>query len=419
MRARNRKPSSAPRPTTTARGRALTRRVRERPDWPARDNVIPRAAHTDPDVFELELEKIFRGPTWHLVAHAAEIPNPGDYKTWYIGTVPIIVTRDTDGEVHVLVNACAHRGATLLMEPYGTAAGPLLQCIYHSWTYRLDGACRGVALPENFPAGFRREDFGLTKLRTATLGGAIFATLSPETPALEDYLGDPKFVAAIDDLFKHGRLEVLGSQKVIINCNWKVYAENVGDNYHAVLLHTGSRLLAGSRHAEEVNHSPIRGGYGHVWTEILNAGTDRTAFRDMSIVEVRTKPRGEDGFSKSSIMLIFPLNHFYEQGDALSIRYIRPLAVDKVLVQFTAFAGLDESPELKHHRVRVASNLFGPQGMVTLEDATAFSRVQRGAASPGANHVLKGTDRKTPPYPGHSEASLRHFYRTYRRLMGV
>jgi anthranilate 1,2-dioxygenase large subunit len=400
-------------------GSSLPDELRRHLNWPDRNDTIPRAAHTDPTLFEYEMERIFQGPTWHLVAHGAEIPEPGDYKTWYIGKVPIIVTRDADGLPHVLVNSCAHRGAKLVTEPYGKAAGRLLECIYHAWTYGLDGACKSIALPQNFPEGFRREDQKLRSLRTATLGGAIFATFSAETPPLEDYLGDPRLVAEIRNLFKDGQLVFLGSQKVTFDCNWKVYAENIGDNYHAVCLHLGTRLLAGKRHSEEINHSPTQGGYGHVWTQIPNAGTDRTSFRDMSIVDVKTKVKDAEGLTMRNIMFLFPLNHLYEQGDALSIRFIRPIAADKIMVQFSAFAGTDESPELKQHRVRVTSNLFGPQGLITLEDATAFARVQEGAASPGINRVLRGTDRPGPPYPGHSEGGIRHFYETYRRLMEI
>jgi len=33
-----------------------------------------------------------------------DVPAPGHYKTTTIGDVPIIVTRDEDGELHALVN---------------------------------------------------------------------------------------------------------------------------------------------------------------------------------------------------------------------------------------------------------------------------------------------------------------------------
>lgn len=68
--------------------------------------------YTDPAVLQDELERIFYR-SWVYVAHESELPNPGDYKTTFIGLVPVIVSRDMAGKVHVLVNRCMHRGATV------------------------------------------------------------------------------------------------------------------------------------------------------------------------------------------------------------------------------------------------------------------------------------------------------------------
>jgi len=82
--------------------------------WPQEDNKIPREIFTDPNLFRVEMDSIFTGPIWILVGHEAEIPNPGDYKTTSVGTIPVIVVRGADGIVRVLVNACAHRGTRLV-----------------------------------------------------------------------------------------------------------------------------------------------------------------------------------------------------------------------------------------------------------------------------------------------------------------
>ena len=79
--------------------------------WPD-DGVsrIPYQIYTDPKNYEREQESIFRGPIWSFVGMGQEIENPGDYQTTYIGDTPVIVLRDLDGEVQVIVNRCAHRG---------------------------------------------------------------------------------------------------------------------------------------------------------------------------------------------------------------------------------------------------------------------------------------------------------------------
>ena len=59
--------------------------------FPAKTNAIPKALYESAEIYQLEMERLFYGPHWHPVAHVGEIPNTGDYKTFYIGEVPILV----------------------------------------------------------------------------------------------------------------------------------------------------------------------------------------------------------------------------------------------------------------------------------------------------------------------------------------
>ena len=49
--------------------------------WPD-DGVsrVPYGVYTDPDVYEEEQARIFRGPVWSFVGLSQEIPEPGDYR---------------------------------------------------------------------------------------------------------------------------------------------------------------------------------------------------------------------------------------------------------------------------------------------------------------------------------------------------
>ena len=62
----------------------------------------------------------------------------------------------------------------------------------------------------------------------------LFGTLAEDAEPLEDYLGAP-ILAQLRRLRPAG--PVLGYNRQRIRGNWKLYAENTRDNYHASLLH--------------------------------------------------------------------------------------------------------------------------------------------------------------------------------------
>jgi len=102
---------------------------------------VPYAVFTDPAIFAREQARIYRGPTWHFLALEDEINEPGAFKSTYIGTTPVVVTRTRDGEVAAWVNRCAHRGALVCRQARGK--GHVHRCVYHQWTYDERGRLRG------------------------------------------------------------------------------------------------------------------------------------------------------------------------------------------------------------------------------------------------------------------------------------
>lgn len=377
--------------------------------WPADDHRIPREIFLDEELYELEKERIFRGPTWHLVAHESELPNSGDFKTHELGDVPLVIVRNSEGDIRALINACAHRGAQVVHEPCGTLRQ--LRCIYHGWSYDLDGECVGVAMPEDFPADFRRQDYGLARARVETCRGLVFVTLSDRTPPLADYLGD--MTEAIDLAVGDGKLRFLGYQKVRVNANWKFYAENMYDAYHASALHKAHRML--KTRSEGESRSPEHETYGHSWIVYQShPPRERSLLKDMSLLELRSRSE-----SINTTMNIFPLSMCSHQLDTLFMRFCIPRGVDSTEIHFATYAHEGEDAELVEHRARQGSNLFGPEGFISLEDATAMGRLQVGAPARGENVVLKGTPKRFPPYRMVDEAAIRHFYAAYRRHMEI
>ena len=95
-----------------------------------------RDIFTNPDLFELEMKHIFEGG-WVYLAHESQIPNVNDFFTTYIGRQPIIITRSKDGELNAVLNACAHRGATLCRRKRGNRSS--FTCPFHGWSFSNNG----------------------------------------------------------------------------------------------------------------------------------------------------------------------------------------------------------------------------------------------------------------------------------------
>ena len=386
--------------------------MRDAVPWPLEDNRIPREIFTDPDLFRTEMDAVFTGPVWVLVGHEAELPHEGDYKTISIGSVPVIAVRGAQGRLSVLVNACAHRGTRLVEGPAGNVGRGGFRCIYHMWTYDTEGRLIAVSMPEDFPAEFRREDYGLPRARVETYRGAIFATLSDDAPPLREYLAE--LTDGLDRVLGEGDLRYLGSIKVIFHTNWKLYVENIYDGYHVTALHTGFQVVRLRSHGGE-RLVPNFERNGHLWGRSRSTPVDQLtpALRDMSLFDTRTKPTTDH-----NMMVVFPSGVVTDYFDTIQLRYVVPLALDRTLIEFTFFGRASDTEEISLHRLRQGPQVLGPAGAITLEDAAALERVQLSAVARGENVVLKGTPKRFPPYRHVDEAPIRFFYQAYRRLMG-
>ena len=65
--------------------------------WPAQGLTrVPYWIYQDEDIYRREQELIFRGATWTFLGLEAELPNPGDWKTTFVGDMPVVVARDAE-----------------------------------------------------------------------------------------------------------------------------------------------------------------------------------------------------------------------------------------------------------------------------------------------------------------------------------
>ena len=402
--------------------------------WPGATLArVPYWVYQDDANYRAELRQIFEGPTWSFVCLESDVAHPGAFRTTFVGEMPVIVVRGEDGAINAFENRCAHRGALIALDDTGSAKH--FQCIYHAWTYDLRGNLTGIAFEKGsngrggMPADFCKADHGPRKLRTATLHGLVFATLSPATPALATYLSDP--IRARVTRVLQRPMRVLGRFVQALPNNWKLYVENVKDTYHASLLHAffGTFRITRLTQGGGVMVSPD-GGH-HASTTIQRA-EDRTstAYRDQGIRSEREGYRlvdpslldGVDEFGDGiqlQILTVFPNLVIQQVQNSLAIRQVLPKGLGAMELHWTYIGFEDDTAELRQRRLRQA-NLVGPAGYVSMEDGCVGGFVQRGAAAASdevsvVNMGGEGTDSMDTRA---TEASVRGFWKAYRRYMG-
>jgi phenylpropionate dioxygenase-like ring-hydroxylating dioxygenase large terminal subunit len=103
--------------------------------------LIDRGIYIDPEIHKLEMRRLF-ARAWNFMCHESQIANVGDYFINYIGDDQVIVVRDRNGKVQVLLNSCAHRGNALCRAEMGNAKS--FVCSYHGWNFSLDGRLIGI-----------------------------------------------------------------------------------------------------------------------------------------------------------------------------------------------------------------------------------------------------------------------------------
>lgn len=407
------------------------------PAWPQEGNSrVPYRMFSDPDVYRAELDRVFLGPTWQFLVLADELPAPGDYKTTFLGETPVIVTRGADGRVHAMVNRCAHRGNLVCLKHQGHAEA--LTCVYHSWSYDLDGNLKSVAFRRGIggkggmPDSFRLEDHGLRKLRTDDFAGLVFGTLSPDAPPLADYIGN--LIGARIGRVLHGKPKILGTTSQILHNNWKLYVENVKDTYHATLLHTFfttfrvSRLTAGGgvliaegggNHASYTRgkHDTVgREGSDKLYADIQSM-RDGLRLADPRLLD-SVEEFGDD--VTVQILSVFPNFVLQQINNSIALRLVLPKGPAETELQWVYLGFADDDAAMTARRL-LQSNLVGPAGYVSMEDGAVGGFVQRAiVGSENECSILEmGGHEHASQETRTTEASIRGFWQAYRPLMGL
>jgi phenylpropionate dioxygenase-like ring-hydroxylating dioxygenase large terminal subunit len=400
-----------------------------------RPEKVHGSLYTDASIYAEELEKIWYR-TWVFVGHESEVAQPNDYVRKKLGPQDVIMTRDRDGQVHLLLNRCAHRGNQVCDDAKGNSS--TFRCPYHGWTFRNDGDLIGFPFFKGYNG--RTLDLNMGRVpRVDSYGGFVFGSFAPDGPSLIEHLGAA--AGEIDRLTRlspEGRVELTaGWLQHKAKANWKLLAENETDGYHPQFVHGSIFGVTGSTIGPLYSDSSIAVtrdlGGGHSENDLRPEFRKyATPMRWFGTTESRVPNyvaamRAKHGADAEEILIegaphvmIFP-NLFIAE---IQVFNIQPTGVDEC-VQYATAVQLAGAPELNRRMVSQCIGSVGPAGMLLADDTEMYERNQQGIAAltPEWLDVRRGMHRESIDENGFKigtntdETGMRGFWSHYKNLM--
>lgn len=416
---------------------------------------IHRSVYTDPGIFQIEMDRIW-GKAWIYVGHESQVKEPGDYFATTLGLQPVVMTRHTDRRIHVLYNRCAHKGAQVIGDTCGHAN--VLRCCYHGWTYDTDGTCKHVPQDKGYAGtGFGKGDEAANMQKVARVDnyrGLVFASLSPEGPDLKTWLdGAAASIDNLADRSPQGRLEIEGGCfRYAHDSNWKMFVENLNDAGHPMVVHQSSSGTA-KRVFEDLHQegdkvpfelellAPFTNNYeffdkmgltawnyGHSVTggkmSIHSGYSPIPGYMD-ALIEAYGDERAKQILSvQRHNTVVYP--SFTLKGVITSIRIVKPVAVDKTIIESWVFRQVGAPEELFQRSITYCNLINSHANLVGPDDWEAYHRVQQGLDHDGGNewvsvHRYLGQDRTNEggeiEAVGSSDMVFRHQHKTWLSYM--
>lgn len=392
--------------------------------------------YTDQQIFNEELRKIWYR-TWVFVGHESEVPKPNDYVRKRLGLQDVIMTRDAEGQIHLLLNRCAHRGNQVCDDLKGNSSS--FRCPYHGWTFRNTGELLGYPYNKGY-GGKGKINSGLGRVpRVDSYGGFVFGSFATDGPSLLEHLGAA--AGEIDRLIRlspESEVELnAGWLQHKTRANWKLLVENETDGYHPQFVHgsifgvTGSPI--GALYSDASTAVTRDLGNGHSENDLrpefrkFNQPMRWFGTTESRVPEYVAKMRELHGAEAEKILvegaphvMIFP-NLFIAE---IQVFNIQPVAVNEC-IQYATAVQLKGAPELNKRMISQSIGSVGPAGMLLADDTEMYERNQRGveALEPEWLDIRRGLNRERIDENGFTigaatdETGMRGFWSHYKKLM--
>lgn len=318
--------------------------------------TLPSAFYTDPVVFEAAKEAIF-ARSWQWIGDDDLAKVPGQLAPFTLLEScldePMVLTRDTKDELHLLSNVCTHRGMQVVEGPCNER---FLRCRYHGRRFGLDGKFQSMPEFEGV-CGFPAASDDLPKVPFGQWGPWLFAGVQPACK-LEEWVKPMQDRLSWLPLHEF-RYDASRQRDYLVKANWALYLDNYLEGFHIPFIHAALNAVL---------------DYGNYNIELFR----------WSSLQLAEAADGEDCFDlpdsspdygkriSAYYWWLFPntMFNFYPWG--VSINVIRPLGPDLTKVTFIPYVWKEE---------RRSQGAGAQLDRVEREDEAVVELVQRGVRS--------------------------------------
>lgn len=372
---------------------------------------MPTSSYVCPDLADKEWTTLFREHP-QMIGLSGDLPEPGSFFTMDDFGVPVLATRDKQGQFHAFVNSCRHRGARVAEEAKGKRS--LFVCPFHSWSYTSKGDLAGVPQMDHF-GKIDKSCYGLLALPAIEHEGMLWVHPQPDGKLdIDDLLGP-----LVEELASHklGELKSTAEKTIEMDLNWKLANDTFGETYHFAKLHknTLGQVYYGNNLAYE------EFGRNH-----------RFVTANKTINVLRDKPESEWDLMNVSFVLyyLFPNIQLVLSSRLVNVVRIYPdkknpgRSISKIRSYFTQdvldmIEVADEDSIItpdKVYQPRKPEDLFTPESSLEVfsstieqEDYVMGEHQQRTAESGLITHSILGRN----------EAPLHHFHNSFREALDM